>query len=340
MRRYVFGLLAALLMIPIGFGSVAFAQDASPVSGSPVAGSPFASLGLPELTITVTASGYEGIPESTPAGRYLVTLNAADDTGDMGGGGVSFVQPAGMSGQDFVDALTQMQGGAPDAMAAECTPDAMSMEGSPAAMATEGSPAAGGDQGAPAFFYQSKIAGGAFSGPGQSTQIVLDLTPGEWVAWGDDPEAPQQPVVFEATGEMPTDLPEPAADVTLTMAEYSITVTEGQFSAGPQVVRVDNVGEQPHFVFGGHGPEGLTDADVEAILQADMTGTPATNGIDPETDFQDVFGTGTQSMGTTQWVYVPDVPAGPLLLLCFLPDLGDGMPHALHGMYAIVEVAG
>jgi hypothetical protein len=328
MRRFLCSFVAALLMLPLGIGSVAFAQDASPVSGSPLA-----DLGLPELTITVTASGYEGIPASTPAGRYLVTLNAADDTGDMGGGGVSFVQPAGMSGQDFVNALTQMQGGdTPAAMPAGGTPDAMASEGTPAA--------GGGDEGPPAFFYQSKIAGGSYSGPGQTTQVVLDLTPGEWVAWGDDPSAPQEPVVFEATGEMPADLPEPAADATLTLTEYSISVSEGQLSAGPQVVRVDNVGAQPHFVFGTHAPEGITDADVEAVLQADMTGTPAANGLNPETDFQDVFGTGTQSMGTTQWVYVPDMPAGPIVLLCFFPDLGDGMPHALHGMYAIVEVAG
>jgi hypothetical protein len=328
MRRFLTSLVAALLVLPIGMGAIASAQDAPPVSGSP-----FSDLGLPELTITITGTGYEGIPESTPAGRYLVTLNAADETGDMGGGGLSFVQPAGMSGQDFVDALTQLQvGGTPAAMSAEATPEMMAPDGTPVAE--------GGDEGAPAFFYQSKIAGGGFSAPGQTTQVVLDLTPGEWVAWGDDPSAPQQPVVFEATGEMPTDLPEPTADVTLTLAEYNITVSDGQFSAGPQVVRVDNVGAQPHFVFGTHAPDGITDADVEAVLQADMTGTPAANGMNPETDFQDVFGTGTQSMGTTQWVYVPNVPAGPIVLLCFFPDLGDGMPHALHGMYAIVEVAG
>src|SRR4051812_44885230 len=93
MRRFLFSFVAALLVLPVGIGSVAVAQDASPVSGSP-----FADLGLPELTITATASGYEGIPESLPAGRYLVTLMAGDDTGDNGGAGVSFVQPAGMSG--------------------------------------------------------------------------------------------------------------------------------------------------------------------------------------------------------------------------------------------------
>jgi len=320
MRRIVFALIAALLVLPLGIGSIAVAQDASPVSESP-----FATLGLPELTVTISADGYEGIPESLPAGRYLVTVVATDETSNNGGAGVSFVQPAGLSGQEFVDILGQMQsGGAPEASADAGSPEAVSNE----------------DQGAPEFFYQSKIAGGAYSPPGQTSQVILDLTPGEWVAWGDDPEAPQQPVVFDATGEMPSDLPEPVSDVTLTMAEYSITVSDGQFSAGPQVIRVDNVGAQPHFVFGAHGPDGMTDADIEAVLQADMTGTPVAGGLDPETDFQDVFGTGTQSMGTTQWVYVPDVPAGAMVLLCFFPDLGDGMPHALHGIYAIIEVAG
>jgi len=333
MRRFLFSLIAALLVLPLGLGSVAVAQDASPVSGSPLA-----DLGLPELTINATASGFDGIPESIPAGRYLITLTAADDTGDTGGAGLGFVQPAGMSGQDFVDVLTQMQGGG---ASAEGTPDAMAAMGTPDAMGAEGSPAAdGGDQGAPAFFYQSKIAGGSYSVPGQTTQVILDLTPGEWVAWGDDPSAPQQPVVFEATGEMPTDLPEPTADVTLTLAEYNITVSNGQFSAGPQVVRIDNVGAQPHFVFGTHTPDGITDADIEALLQADMTGTPAAIGVNPDTDFQDIFSTGTQSMGTSQWVYVPDVPAGSMVLLCFFPDLGDGIPHAYHGMYTLVEVAG
>lgn len=319
MRRYLFMLFAALLFIPLSVGSAVGAQDASPVTDSP-----FTGLGLPELTITISADGYDGIPESIPAGRYLVTILATDETANNGGAGVSFVQPAGMSGQEFLDVLGQM-GSAGDSAATAVT-------GTPEAMDTP-------DQGAPAFFYQSKIAGGGYAAPGQTVQVVLDLTPGEWVAWGDDPSSPQQPVVFEATGEMPSDLPEPVADVTLTLAEYSITVSDGQFSAGPQVVRIDNVGAQPHFVFGAHGPSGMTDADVEAVLQADMTGTPAANGMNPETDFQDAFGTGTQSMGTSLWVYVPDVQAGSMVLLCFFPDLADGMPHAFHGMYAIVEVS-
>jgi hypothetical protein len=167
---------------------------------------------------------------------------------------------------------------------------------------------------------------------------VLDLGPGEWVAWGDDPSAMQQPVAFEVTGEMPTDLVEPEAGVTLTMGEYVIKATEGELVAGSQVIRVDNMGAQPHFVLGFKGPDDLTDADVEAVLQADMTGTPAAVDFDPETALQIVFGTATQSTGTSTWI-TGDLEPGTYLLICFFPDMADGMPHAYHGMYTIVEVA-
>jgi hypothetical protein len=123
------------------------------------------------------------------------------------------------------------------------------------------------------------------------------------------------------------------------MGEYVIEVTEGAITTGPQVLKIENIGAQPHFVFGTSGPEGMTAADIEAILQADMTGTPAATDIDPNTDFVDLFSTGTQSNGTAMWIAVEDVPAGPMALLCFFPDITDGLPHAYHGMFAVVEVA-
>jgi hypothetical protein len=47
---------------------------------------------------------------------------------------------------------------------------------------------------------------------------------------------------------------------------------------------------------------------------------------------------GGPDLAPGMWVYVPDMPAGPLVVLRFFPDQGDGMPHALHGMYNIIEV--
>jgi hypothetical protein len=330
MRRR-FSVVALLLALCMSLPAVS-AQEATP-SGA----SPFADLGLPTLDITVTGTGYEGIPESLEAGRYLVTVTASEDTGEFGGG-VTFLQPAGMTGDEFITMLGELSG-PPDESgvgAAAATP----IEGGAASPEADGGEAGG----VPPFLFESVMAGGAYAGTGESSQVILDLTPGEWVAWADDPAAPQEPVVFEATGEMPADLVEPESQATLTMGEYVIKVTEGELTAGAQVVRVDNIGAQPHFIGWVQGPDGLTEAQVQTVLdeemQAEMTGTPpAYSDLNPDEDFTEVTFTGTQSTGTSQWVLVDEVEAGTHLLICFFPDMADGVPHAFHGMYTILEIA-
>lgn len=323
MRRLIMLCLSLMLALPIG--GVA-AQDASPEPAGA-----FDTLGLPTLDITVTAEGYDGIPATVEAGRYLVTLRVSEDTGEFGGG-IGFVQPpAGMSAADFV----QQAYGPPDESGSAGT-------ASPVAGSTEASPDTMG--GPPPFIFDARFAGGAFGDPGETVQIVLDLPPGEWIAWGDDPEATQEPVIFEATGEMPGEMPEPEAAATITMGEYIIEVTDGALRAGPQVVRVDNIGAQPHFLLAAKGPDGMTEAQIGTILdeemEAQMAGAePAYSDLDPNVDItEEGFFTGTQSGGTSQWVLI-DVAPGSYVLICFFPDLGDGMPHAYHGMYTVVEVS-
>jgi hypothetical protein len=43
-------------------------------------------------------------------------------------------------------------------------------------------------------------------------------------------------------------------------------------------------------------------------------------------------------MGTSIWVPV-NLEPGTYVLVCFFPDIADGLPHAYHGMYSVVEVA-
>jgi hypothetical protein len=315
--------VAVLLLVIVAPGISA--QDATPTSE-------LAALGLPTLNVTVSMSGYEGIPAQIEAGRYLVTLTVGDDLPE--GGGIGFVQPPeGMSAADFQAALA---GPPPESGAAGVTsPVAVESSDQPIA-----SPAAemGGP---PAFIFDATFAGGIFVGPGQSDDVVLDLGPGEWIAWADDPEDGIPSVAFEVTGEMPTDLPEPVASATVTMAEYTIAVSEGTISAGPQLVRIDNVGAQPHFILWELLPAGTTPEQIQAFLDAEMaagmSGTPAPAGdFDPEA-VAPVTGTGTQSTGTSIWISV-DVPAGTNGMICFFPDLGDGLPHAFHGMFTVIEV--
>ncbi len=325
-RQFTLGaaLAGAGLVLPMRDVAV-FAQDQD-----------LSSVDLPTLDVTVTADAFEGIPESLEAGRYLVNITVAEDAGEFGGG-VAFIQPAGMTGDEFVEMLGQLMG-PPDESgvgSAAATP----IEGG----AAEASPAAEGEgSGLPPFLFESAMAGGTYAPPGQSARIVLDLTPGSWVAWGDDPAAQQQPVAFDVTGEMPADLPEPDSTATMTMFEYDIQITEGELKAGSYVVKVDNVGAQPHFIGWLKAPDGTTREQIQEVLdletEAMMTGTPPAYGdLDPNTDFAEVAFTGTQSNGTSQWIEVADVQAGTQLLICFFPDISDGMPHANHGMFALVE---
>ncbi len=222
MRRLIFEFLAALLLLPMSMVSVLATQEATPES-------PFSDLGLPTLDITVTADAYEGIPESIEAGRYLVTVSVTEGAGEFGGG-VAFIQPSGMTGDEFIAMLQELLG-APDESGvgvAAATP----VDGGAATPADEG----GEMGGVPPFFFESKLAGGTYAPAGESAQVVLDLTPGDWVAWGDDPGSPQAPVAFEVTGEMPTELPEPESSATHTMGEYVIEVTEGEVVSGQQVL--------------------------------------------------------------------------------------------------------
>jgi hypothetical protein len=90
-------------------------------------------------------------------------------------------------------------------------------------------------------------------------------------------------------------------------------------------------------------PDGLTEdqlmAALDAEMQAGMTGTPpAYTDFNPEEDATDITFTGTQSTGTSMWITVNNVEAGTHVLICFFPDIEDGMPHAFHGMYSIVEI--
>ena len=233
MRRFIAYIFMVIALSLVSVAPRASAQDATPAQeATPESSNGLASLGLPTLEVTVTADAYEGIPASIEAGRYLVNLTVADDAGEFGGG-VGFVQPpADMTADEF---LQNAFGPPPDESGGE------SAVASPMAVESEATPADDGAGGPPPFIFESRWAGGTVAGPGETVHFVVDLPPGEWIAWGDDPEATQAPVVFTATGEMPTDLPEPEAGATLLMTEYDIQVSDGALAAGSQVVRVRNV---------------------------------------------------------------------------------------------------
>ena len=325
MRRSVIALVGVVLLLIVGMIPVAAHQEATPESG-------LADLGLPTLDVTVTGSGYEGIPDTLEAGRYLVTVTAAEDTGEFGGG-VAFIQPSGMTADEFLGLLS----GPPDETGVGAVPSTPIDE-------ANATPAEGGEGmgGPPPEYFDATFAGGTFAMPGQSAEIVLDLPPGEWIAWADEPESSQEPVVFEVTGEMPAELTEPESSATITMGEYAIGITEGELTAGQHILKIENAGVQPHFIVGFPGPDDLTEEQIAVVLEeeaaAEGTGTPpAYSDLNPDEDFGEGFYTGTQSTGTAVWVPF-NLEAGTYLMGCFFPDIADGMPHTEKGMYTVVEV--
>lgn len=314
--------LAAVAMLFAGTASIA-AQDATPAAAT------FAdTMGLPELQVTITDTAFEGLPAETPAGRYLVTLNITA----AGGGGLGFLQlPEGTTFDDFMAII----GGPPPSPEAD-----MADMGTPA---IEGSPpVGGGPEGAPPeWIYTAKFAGGTGGASGLTLQAIVDLTPGNWVAWGDDPEASQTPVALTVTGEAAaTPAPEPAATITVSLFEYGFKV-DGTPAAGPQTIKVTNVGAQPHFLVMLKSPGPITKEQLGQIVELDMTGgTPAPDsGLPNPEEFTDAAYVATLSTGSTAWIPA-DLEPGYYILLCFFPDIASGAPHAALGMYDVFEVTG
>lgn len=288
----------------------AAAQEASPVVQDAV----FAdTLGLPELRVTALDSAFEGVPDETAAGRYVVTFTNNSNNPD--GAGVHFMQ-------------------LPDGVTADM------MSATPAN--TEATPATEGEgDWPPEWFYEVYQAGGAISAPGQTAQVILDLTQGNYVVWGGFPDLPQAPVALSVTGEMGADLPEPEADVTVfevnTEDGYAFEL-EGSLTPGPNTIRIENVSDQPHFFFIERYPEPVTIDQVMATLMFDpSTGTPAPGMLD-ESKLVLTTSASTQSAGTTQWLAV-NLEPGSHIISCFIGDhTQGGVPHAFQGQIDVIQV--
>jgi hypothetical protein len=306
-RQFTFG-------AAIGGATIAFGRWMPSVSSQ---SSDLTSLGYPTIDVTITADGFSGIPETLEAGRYL--LNATAEEGAEGGA-VAFLSPYEMGAEEF---LAFLGVGAP--------------AGSPVPDASPTGDEGGDEEGPlPSFIYQSKFAGGVLAIPGMPGMAVIDLTEGEWIAWGDDPEAAQMPVVLTVTGEFPADAPEPEADVMALLVDFGITV-EGNLTAGEHVLQVENQGAQPHFLELAKVPDGTTNEDLTGLIDSFMTGTPAASGL-TEDDFQEGTYTPTQSIGTTTWTKV-SLEAGTYAAMCWFPTAGIGDPHAFHGMHTVFDVS-
>jgi hypothetical protein len=328
-RSFVLSLIAVALLAVSGIGTVA-AQDATPATGDS---------GSPELTMTLTDTGIEGLPAETPAGWTTVTFtNSATPTGDPfeDAWGIDFIMlPDGMTVDDVAAAFA----GPPPGAEGEGEGDMEGMDmASPESMEgmDMGSPEAGAAPEDPfAFLYDTYLAGGPGALSGETTQATIYLEPGTYavLALGFSP-----PVELTVTGTADPAAPAPVtADATITEAgtsgsfDFSGTLPEGQ-----GVIEIYNDSDQPHFVEAIYSPNPITEDEVLELLMMEEGATPAAGGPD-FSQLSVAFITGTQSAETTQYI-TADLQPGYYVLLCFVPDpQQEGIPHAFAGMIEVIE---
>lgn len=291
-------LLAAGVIASLPRAIGAFAQESE--ATFPTA---WDGLDLPEIHLEIVANAISGMPEQLEAGRYKVNVTAEPGPEDYTLGPMFGGLPEGMTLDDILDQ-------------AAAAPD-----------------------GIPAAFYEIIIPGAptVYAPSGEtSASAIIDLTPGNWFVAGQ--LLAQPPVPFEVTGEFPTEVAEPESTATFSVGEMVVELTDGELKVGENLVKLENLGAQPHFVELMKAPDGTTIDDIATLLESMMTGTPVPGGL----TFADLGPGGfisDVSSGQTQWATLSLAQPGTHLAICFVADSVSGMPHALMGMYAIVEVS-
>jgi hypothetical protein len=172
--------------------------------------------------------------------------------------------------------------------------------------------------------------------PGARTRATLMIEPGDYaiVCLVDTPDHVPHFMkgMIKALTVTPSDTPSappPAADLTVTMADYSFTLSQAP-TAGHHVFRVTNKGPQDHEMGVIRLAPGKT---VDDILK--WGAGPTDGGPIPGTTLGGVPET---KPGQTE--YVPlDLTPGNYVLICFVPDKNDGKPHVTHGMVSTFTVS-
>jgi hypothetical protein len=169
--------------------------------------------------------------------------------------------------------------------------------------------------------------------PGQSIRVRQRLEPGYYavICWIPAPDG--QPHFMKG---MVTELQvvgaaapmsEPAADVRVTLREYTATLST-PLTSGRHTLRIENIGRQDHEFLLVRLKPGRSPEDVERWSGGGQIGPP------PIEEWMGLAGIGP---GAVAWLDV-ELTAGRYVILCLAPDESDGKPHFHHGFRQLVTV--
>ena len=130
---------------------------------------------------------------------------------------------------------------------------------------------------------------------------------------------------LKVTAASGTPAPEPTADVTVTLADYSFT-TQGTPNAGKHTFKIANKGPQPHEVELVRFAPGKTLKDANEFMEKAYAGK-----ADGPPPFDALGGIASEVPGMAEY-FTADLTPGNYAFLCFVPDAKDGKPHLDHGM--------
>lgn len=187
-----------------------------------------------------------------------------------------------------------------------------------------------GQQGIRGALALVTLAGGVNTiDPGQRQQVIVNLTPGPYLALSLTPDTqgnPQvadhmyQPFRVSATSS-PVSAP-PPSDGAVTLQDYSISLPGALFLAGATILKVTNKGPEPHEIALFRALPGKTLYDVLQFLQGHQAGSPP---------FHALGGMGALAARTSGWMLLHLTP-GNYLSACLLPGPVSGMTNVNLGM--------
>lgn len=169
--------------------------------------------------------------------------------------------------------------------------------------------------------------------PGGASEVVVDLKPGRYLMvcymtsgkvrhllMGMNREL----VVVQSKG--PGSAP-PLEDERMILRSYSFE-TDSVLKPGRRILRVENQADEPHEVFIARVPQGGSVENIMTWLRKPSNPPP----------FEPVGGTMVLSKGESAFASL-DLTVGQYVLMCFVPDTKDHMPHVAHGMVRVITVA-
>lgn len=183
-----------------------------------------------------------------------------------------------------------------------------------------------GEKGGPLPTWARFVGGPNVPAPGGYSEATVVLQPGNYALLCFIPSGDGVPHVAKGMVRPLTVVPAQAAapladaDVRMILRDYSFEITP-EITAGRRTIRVENAAVQGHEVVVMKMAPGKSPQELLAWVQKQDGPPPA----------MPVGGTTLLSTGEVNQI-TADFEPGEYVLLCFVPDAGDGREHVAHGM--------